>query len=91
VTILNTDHQQDAYDILQRNGAYDASSRMGQTSGASEEGQRMQLKEERLQATKEQVQTGEVVVHGDGEDVLPLLLTGCHHHHSLPVIKIEKK
>ena len=60
VTVLNTDHQQEAYDILQRNGAYDASSHMGQTSGATEEGQRIQLKEERLQATKEQVQTGEV-------------------------------
>jgi hypothetical protein len=44
VTVLNRDHQQDAYDILQRKGAYDASSRMGQTSGASEEGQRIQLK-----------------------------------------------
>ncbi len=60
VTVKDDARQQEAAAILQRNGASDASRRMSQTSGASEEAQKIQLKEERLQATKEQVQTGEV-------------------------------
>ena len=60
VTVKDDARQQEAADILQRNGAYDASRRMSQTNGASQGAQKMQLKEERPQATKERVQTGEV-------------------------------
>ena len=60
VTVKDDARQQEAAAILQRNGGSDASRRINQTSGASEEAQKIQLKEERLQATKEQVQTGEV-------------------------------
>lgn len=35
VTINTNDRQQEAYDILMRNGAYDANSRMGQTANAT--------------------------------------------------------
>jgi uncharacterized protein (TIGR02271 family) len=60
VTVKDNARQQEAATIMQRNGAYDASRRMSQTSGATEEAQPIQLREERLQATTEQVQTGEV-------------------------------
>ncbi len=60
VTVKDRARQQEAAAILQRDGASDASRRTSQTSGASEEAQKIELKEERLQATKEQVQTGEV-------------------------------
>lgn len=65
VTVRSTDRQQEAYDILRRNGAYDASSRTGQTTSAAADevtggAQKLQLKEEQLSATKQQVQTGEV-------------------------------
>ena len=60
VTVKDNARQQEAATIMQRNGAYDASRRMSQTSGATEEAQPIQLREERLRATTEQVQTGEV-------------------------------
>jgi hypothetical protein len=60
VTVKDNARQQEAATIMQRNGAYDASRRMSQTSGATEEAQPIQLREERLQATTEQVQTGEM-------------------------------
>jgi uncharacterized protein (TIGR02271 family) len=60
VTVKDNARQQEAATIMQRNGAYDASRRMSQTSGATEEVQPIQLREERLQATTERVQTGEV-------------------------------
>lgn len=65
VTVKSADRQQEAYDILRRNGAYDASSRMGQTtsstaSDATRAAHKLQLKEEQLYATKQPVQTGEV-------------------------------
>ena len=60
VTVKDNARQQEAATIMQRNGAYDASRRMSQTSGATEEAQPIQLREERLQATTERVQTGEV-------------------------------
>ena len=60
VTVKDNARQQEAATIMQRNGAYDASRRMSQTSGTTEEAQPIQLREERLRATTEQVQTGEV-------------------------------
>jgi uncharacterized protein (TIGR02271 family) len=68
VTVKSTYRQQEAYDILRRNGAYDASSRIGQTTraaadDAAEGAHKLQLKEEQLSATKQQVQTGEVGLH----------------------------
>jgi uncharacterized protein (TIGR02271 family) len=70
VTVKDAGRQQEAADILQRNGAYDAS-RMSQTSNttnvnqaytdnATSGTQNVQLKAEQLQASKQQVQAGEV-------------------------------
>src|SRR5260370_10812698 len=75
VTVKTTDRQQEAADILQRHGASDASRQLSQTSGTlstnrpfqtgavPEEEQKLQLKEEQLLVTKEQVQAGEVDLH----------------------------
>ncbi|MDQ2713858.1 MAG: YsnF/AvaK domain-containing protein [Chloroflexota bacterium] len=68
VTVMNTDHQQEAYDILKRNGAYDASSRTGQTANGATDvttgaDQKLRLHEEQLSATKQRVQAGEVGIH----------------------------
>jgi len=68
VTVKSKDRQQEAYDILRRNGAYDASSRMGQTTStvaddATEGAHKLQLKEEQLYANTQQVQAGEVGIH----------------------------
>jgi len=69
VTVMNSDHQQEAADILQRNGAYDASSRTSQTATtattdtASGTEQKFRLHEEQLSATTQQVQAGEVDIH----------------------------
>lgn len=72
VTVKSQDHREEAYDILMRNGAYDMNSAGNQTSdyaGATQTtptdanamaGQKVQLREEQLQATKERVQAGEV-------------------------------
>lgn len=72
VTVKSQDRRQEAYDILQRNNAYDMNSRMGQTgqtantyaqSGQTDTGvagERIQLREEQLQATKQREQAGEV-------------------------------
>jgi uncharacterized protein (TIGR02271 family) len=72
VTVNTSDRQQEAYDILRRNGAYDFSSRSAQTANyastanytsttATDMGaQRVQLREEELRAQKQPVQTGEV-------------------------------
>ena len=66
---MNSNHQQEAADILQRNGAYDASHRMEQTAttattdtvtGAE---QKFRLHEEQLSATTQRVQAGEVDIH----------------------------
>jgi uncharacterized protein (TIGR02271 family) len=85
VTVNAGDRQQEAYDILMRNGAYDWNSRTGQTasSGSSmqtgqtdygsnytqtpttEGEQNVRLREEQLQAQKQQVQAGEVGIHKD--------------------------
>jgi len=69
VTVMNSDHQQEAADILQRNGASDASRRTSQaaptatTESTSGTEQTFQLHEERLSATTQQVQAGEVDIH----------------------------
>lgn len=73
VTVKDASRWQEAADILQRNGAYDANdaSRMSQTSNTSDVNQaytdnatlgtqEVQLKAEQLQASKQQVQAGEV-------------------------------
>ena len=76
VTVKTDDRQQEVYDILRRNSAYDANSRMNQTSGAdyTQTGQtgydttgeqKVQLREEQLTASKQQVQAGEVGIHKD--------------------------
>lgn len=58
--------QQEAFDILRRNGGYDASTGVTQTSGTANQStdtdpeQRMQLREEQLRVGKQAVQTGEV-------------------------------
>jgi len=73
VTVNAGNRQQEAYDILMRNGAYDYSSRRGQaatagsyTQTATTEGeQKLRLREEQLQAQKQQVQAGEVGIHKD--------------------------
>ena len=60
------DQQQEAFDILRRNGGYDASTGVTQTSGTANQStdtdpeQRMQLREEQLRVGKQAVQTGEV-------------------------------
>jgi len=85
VTVNAGDRQQEAYNILMRNGAYDWNSRTGQTASAgsytqtaqtdygsnytqtptTEGEQRVRLREEQLQAQKQQVQSGEVGIHKD--------------------------
>ena len=72
VTVTTNDRQQEAFDILRRNGAYDFNARSGQTANYAsdtntqqygtntENAQRVQLREEQLQVNKERVQTGEV-------------------------------
>jgi len=75
VTVNTNDRQQEAYDILMRNGAYDANSRMGRTANATAQAdqtnydttgaQKIQLREEQLTANKQQVQAGEVGIHKD--------------------------
>ena len=85
VTVNAGDRQQEAYDILMRNGAYDWNSRTGQTASAgssmqtgqtdygsnytqtptTEGEQKVRLREEQLQAQKQQVQAGEVGIHKD--------------------------
>jgi len=58
--------QQEAFDILRRNGGYDASTGVTQTSGTANQStdtdpeQRMQLREEQLRVGKQAVQTGQV-------------------------------
>src|SRR5205807_4587619 len=73
VTVRTSDRQQEAWDILSRDGAYDASGHLGQTTNYSstytqapqtDEAQRkVRLHEEQLQAQKQQVQAGEVGIH----------------------------
>jgi len=85
VTVNAGNRQQEAYDILMRNGAYDYSSRRGQAATAgsytqtaqtdygsnytqaptTEGEQKVRLREEQLQAQKQQVQAGEVGIHKD--------------------------
>lgn len=75
VTVNTNDRQQEAYDLLMRNGAYDANSRMGRTANTTDQtdqtnydttgAQKIQLREEQLTATKQQVQAGEVGIHKD--------------------------
>ena len=67
VTVNTNDRQQDAYAILSRYGAYDFNARSAptgsssSTAGTGAQGeQRVQLREEELQARKQLVQTGEV-------------------------------
>jgi uncharacterized protein (TIGR02271 family) len=78
VTVKTRDRQQEASDLLLRNGAYNANSRMGRaekmasrsalaseaaTASPSDADQKLRLHEEQLSATKQSVQTGEVDVH----------------------------
>ena len=72
VTVNAPDRQQEAYDILKRNGAYDWSSRgqttydqAAQTTYDTDEGRKLRLREEQLQAQKQQVQAGEVRLRKD--------------------------
>jgi len=85
VTVNAGNRQQEAYNILMRNGAYDYSSRRGQAATAgsytqtaqtdygsnytqaptTEGEQKVRLREEQLQAQKQQVQAGEVGIHKD--------------------------
>lgn len=76
VTVNASDRQQEAYDILKRNGAYDANNRMSQSANTTQTtqtdygttgtgDQKIQLREEQLGATKQQVQAGEVNIHKD--------------------------
>ena len=66
VFVNGPDQQQEAFDILRRNGGYDASTGVTQTSGTANQStdtdpeQRMQLREEQLRVGKQAVQTGEV-------------------------------
>lgn len=70
VTVKTDDRRDEAYEIMMRYGAYDmntAGKRMGnyattQTDVNDATGQKVQLREEQLQATKERVQAGEVDV-----------------------------
>ena len=76
VTVNDDARQQEAATVLQRNGASFANQRdqlsgeatsvsMPQESSATQGEQRMKLREERLQATKERVQIGEVDLRKD--------------------------
>jgi len=74
VTVNTPDRQQEAYDILSRNGGYNANAGYGQTGqtayagqtaysdqmGDTGTGEKVQLREEQLQVGKQPVQTGEV-------------------------------
>lgn len=74
VTVNSPDQRDEANDILMRNGAYDMNSAGNQTGTSNTSnytnatqtdtnapvGQKVQLREEQLQATKERVQAGEV-------------------------------
>jgi uncharacterized protein (TIGR02271 family) len=72
VTVNTEDRQQEAYNILLRNGAYDFNSRSTQAAAYSstagidtqqydtEGAQRVQLREEELRARKQPVETGQV-------------------------------
>jgi uncharacterized protein (TIGR02271 family) len=78
VTVQTRDRQQEASELLRRNGASDAGSRKGRTDTAashtalaseaataspSDAEQKLHLHEEQLYVTKQPVQTGEVGIH----------------------------
>ena len=80
VVVVNTrDRQQEASQILSRDGGYDYASRSGQTTGTSsyantagqatdyntQAGQNVQLREEQLRANKQSVETGAVGLRKD--------------------------
>lgn len=80
VVVVNTsDRQQEASQILSRDGGYDYTSRSGQTTGTSsyantagqatdyntQAGQNVQLREEQLRANKQSVETGAVGMRKD--------------------------
>lgn len=71
VVMVNTaDRQQEAYDILMRDGGYDFNTRAAQMGGytatAGTEGeQRLKLREEQLRVQKQPVETGEARVRKD--------------------------
>jgi uncharacterized protein (TIGR02271 family) len=80
VVVVNTrDRQQEASQILSRDGGYDYTSRSGQTTGTSsyantagqatdyntQAGQNVQLREEQLRANKQSVESGAVGVRKD--------------------------
>lgn len=65
VTVNSQERRDEAYDILMRNGAYDMNNagnytETTQTDTNAPAEQKIQLREEQLQATKERVQAGEV-------------------------------
>jgi uncharacterized protein (TIGR02271 family) len=75
VTVNTSDRQQEAFDILSRNGGYSATTGMGQSTATygqaadtyaqertfdTDSAERVQLREEQLQVNKQPVQTGEV-------------------------------
>jgi uncharacterized protein (TIGR02271 family) len=68
VTVNASDRQQEAFDILSRNGGYNATTAMGQSTATNAQdrtldtngAERVQLREEQLQVNKQPVQTGEV-------------------------------
>jgi len=75
VTVNASDRQQEAFDILSRNGGYNATTAMGQSTATygqaadtytqdrtldTNRAERVQLREEQLQVNKQPVQTGEV-------------------------------
>ncbi len=60
VTVQPYGHQKEASDILYRHGAYDASADTTRMGGGSRV---VPIREERLQVSKQVVQTGEVIIH----------------------------
>ena len=75
VTVNASDRQQEAFDILSRNGGYNATTTMGQSTATNGQAadtyaqdrtldtngaERVELREEQLQVNKQPVQTGEV-------------------------------
>ena len=75
VTVNASDRQQEAFDILSRNGGYNATTAMGQSTATygqaadtyakdrtldTNRAERVQLREEQLEVNKQPVQTGEV-------------------------------
>ena len=68
VTVNASDRQQEAFDILSRNGGYNATTAMRQSTATNGQdrtldtngAERVQLREEQLQVNKQPVQTGEV-------------------------------